>query len=76
MDVRRRIGQNLQRIRRATGLSQEELSHRASVHQTYLSGVEGGKRNPSALVLEKIANGLGVDVGDLFARIDADTPNP
>ena len=68
MDVRQRIGQNVQRIRRAKGLSQEELSHRADIHQTYLSGVESGKRNPSALVLERIAKGLGVDIGELFKR--------
>ena len=68
MDVRQRIGQNVQRIRRAKGLSQEELSHRADIHQTYFSGVESGKRNPSALVLERIAKGLGVDIGELFKR--------
>lgn len=67
MGVRQRIGQNVQRIRRAKELSQEELSHRAGIHQTYLSGVEGGKRNPSALVLERIAKGLDVDVSELFA---------
>lgn len=68
MDVRQRIGQNVQKIRRAKGLSQEELSHRADIHQTYLSGVESGKRNPSALVLERIAKGLNVDVSALFAQ--------
>lgn len=66
MDVRRRIGRNVQRLRRSKGLSQEELSDRAAIHQTYLSGVEGGKRNPSALVLARIADGLEVDVSELF----------
>jgi transcriptional regulator with XRE-family HTH domain len=70
MDVRQRIGRNVQRIRRANGLSQEELSHRSDIHQTYLSGVESGKRNPSALVLARIAEGLGVDVSELFAPAD------
>jgi hypothetical protein len=42
---------NLQRLRRGKGLSQEELAHRARIHQTYLSGVDGGKRNPSIGVL-------------------------
>ena len=41
----------LQRLRRRKGLSQEELAHRARIHQTYLSRVEGGKRNPSIGVL-------------------------
>jgi transcriptional regulator with XRE-family HTH domain len=72
MDVRRRVGINLQRIRRDKGLSQEELSHRADVHQTYLSGVEGGKRNPSIGVLERIAAALGVDIEEFFRRSRAD----
>jgi DNA-binding XRE family transcriptional regulator len=42
-----RVGLNVQRLKRAKQLSQEELAHRAKIHQTYLLGVEGGKRNPS-----------------------------
>ncbi|MFT4095696.1 MAG: helix-turn-helix transcriptional regulator [Rhodoblastus sp.] len=74
MDVRRRIGENVQRLRRAKGL--EELSHRAEIHQTYLSGVEGGKRNPSALVLARIAEGLEVDVSEFFAPISLGAKKP
>jgi transcriptional regulator with XRE-family HTH domain len=72
MDVRRRVGINLQRLRRDKGLSQEELAHSAEVHQTYLSGVEGGKRNPSIGVLERIVSALGVDIEELFRRSKAD----
>lgn len=68
MDVRERIGLNVQRLRRAKDLSQEELAARADVHQTYLSGVERGKRNASVLVLERIAKGLGVDIAELLVK--------
>jgi transcriptional regulator with XRE-family HTH domain len=68
MDVRVRVGLNLQNLRRDKGLSQEELSHRAQVHQTYLSGVERGKRNPSVMVLARIAAALDVDVEDLTRK--------
>jgi transcriptional regulator with XRE-family HTH domain len=71
MDVRKRVGLNLRRLREAKGLTQEELAHSADVHQTYLSGVEGGKRNPSVAVLDRIATALGSDVSALF-----DTPRP
>lgn len=69
MDVRQRVGVNIQRIRRSLGLSQEELAARANVHQTYLSGVESGKRNATLLVLERIAEALSVDLTDLTARL-------
>lgn len=65
MDVRVRVGLNLQNARRQRGLSQEELAHLASVHQTYLSGVERGKRNPTIVVLARIASVLGVDIEQL-----------
>lgn len=69
MDVRVRIGLNVQRLRRGKELSQEELAARADVHQTYLSGVERGKRNASVLVLERIAKALGVDVAELLKKL-------
>jgi transcriptional regulator with XRE-family HTH domain len=62
MDVRERVGLNLQRLRREKGLSQEELADLASIHQTYLSGVERGKRNPTITVLQRIAGALGADI--------------
>lgn len=67
MEARKRVGVNIQRLRRDAGLSQEELGDRAEVHQTYLSQVEGGKRNPSVDVLERLATALGVDIAVLFS---------
>jgi transcriptional regulator with XRE-family HTH domain len=66
MDVRIRVGLNVQKARGARGVSQEELAYAAKIHQTYLSGVELGKRNPSILVLDRIAKALALDVADLM----------
>lgn len=68
MDVRQRLAKNLQNLRRERRLSQEDLAHKAEIHQTYLSGVESGKRNPSVLVLDRIAHALDVDIADLFRQ--------
>jgi transcriptional regulator with XRE-family HTH domain len=68
MDVRTRVGLNLQNARRERGVSQEELAHAADVHQTYLSGVERGRRAPSIAVLQRIAAALGLDIEDLTKR--------
>ena len=69
MEVRERVAKNVQRIRRERGMSQEDVAHLANVHQTYLSGVEGAKRNPSIGVLERIAKALKVDISEFF-KID------
>ncbi|WP_334419028.1 MULTISPECIES: helix-turn-helix domain-containing protein [unclassified Bradyrhizobium] len=68
MRLQDRVGLNIQELRRAKKLSQEELADMCKLHQTYLSGVETGKRNPSLLVLERIANALSVDAEELFRR--------
>lgn len=68
MDVRQRVGLNLQALRRSKGLSQEELAHRSEIHQTYLSGVERGKRNPTVTVLERLAVALEVEIEMLVRR--------
>ena len=60
MDVRKRVGLNLKKIRVGRGLSQEALAFECGLHRTYISGVERGVRNPTVLVLEKIATALKV----------------
>lgn len=60
MDIRRRVGLNVKRYRKERGFSQEGLALECGVHRTYVSGVERGIRNPTVVVLEKIAKGLGV----------------
>jgi transcriptional regulator with XRE-family HTH domain len=68
MDVRLRVGLNVQRLRREKHLSQEALADMANVHQTYLSGVERGTRNPTITVLQRIAVALGRDIQELVEK--------
>lgn len=67
MDVRKRVGLNLKRLREAKGLSQEALAFEAGLHRTYVSGVERGVRNPTVTVLEKIALALKATTAELLA---------
>lgn len=65
-DVRQRLARNLQRRRRAKGLSQEGFAHEAGVHRTYVSDLERGARNPTIDVIDRLARALGVTMGDLL----------
>ncbi len=67
MDVRALVGRNVRRFRTAAGLSQEELAFRCRLDRTYVSGIERGVRNPTVLVLDRIARALGVSGADLLA---------
>ncbi len=65
MDIRKRLGQNVQRLRRERGWSQEELADRTGLHRTYISGIERGIRNPTVTILERLAKGLGCRIEDV-----------
>ena len=66
MDIRRQLGLNVQRIRKERGWSQEELAFESGLHRTYISGIERGARNPTVLVLERLAEALKVAPARLF----------
>ena len=64
--MRRLVGRNLARIRRAQGLTQEQLEERSGFSQQYLSGLEQGRRNPTVVTLYELAQALGVSHLDLL----------
>lgn len=66
MDIRRRLGQNVSRLRRERELSQEDFAFESGLHRTYISGIERGVRNPTVLVIQKLANALAVSPATLF----------
>jgi transcriptional regulator with XRE-family HTH domain len=65
------IGSNVRALRTARGLSQEQLAEVADLHRNYISGIECGVRNVSALNLCAIAEALDCGVGDLFKGVSA-----
>jgi len=69
MDVRRRVGLNLKRFREERGFSQESFADHCGLHRTYISGIERGVRNPTVLIIEKIAKALKVPTGDLLQDV-------
>jgi transcriptional regulator with XRE-family HTH domain len=63
------FGFAVRQARLAAGLTQEELADRAGLDRSYIGGIERGERNPTLVVIAKVANGLGVGAGDLFALL-------
>jgi len=64
--VKQTLAARLRELRRAKGWSQERLAEEASMHRTYLAGIERSLRNPSLENLVKLANALGVSIAQLL----------
>lgn len=73
MEIRQRIGWNVRRLRAEREVTQEDFATDSGFDRGYISGVERGVRNPSILVLERIAIALQVDVADLLDAPKAET---
>lgn len=65
MDVPKRLGENLKRIRGERKLSQTDLAEKIGADKGYISLLENGKKNPTLSTTEKIAQALGVTIDDL-----------
>jgi transcriptional regulator with XRE-family HTH domain len=61
-----RIGARVRELRGGRGLSLDALAGRSGVSRSMISLVERGEASPTAVVLEKLAAGLGVALASLF----------
>jgi len=61
---------NVERLREARGLTQEQLGWACGMHQTAIARIEKGERKPTLLTIFKLAGGLEVPPAELFAGID------
>ncbi len=60
------LGKNVRRVRQQRAMTQEQLAFDAEIDLTYLGGIERGKRNPSLLVMARIAEALAVPLPKLL----------
>ena len=60
------VGYAIRQFRNEIGVSQEELGYRAGLHRTYVSDVERGRRNPTAVTLLSLAHTLGTTPSELL----------
>lgn len=70
MDMRKLVGRNFVRLRRESGLTQEDVETRSGFSQQYISDLERGKRNPTVITLYELAQALGVSHVELVLPDD------
>jgi transcriptional regulator with XRE-family HTH domain len=67
MDMRKLVGRNAVKWRKAANLTQEALAERSGFSQQYISGLEQGLRNPTIVSLFELAQALGCTPVDLLS---------
>jgi XRE family transcriptional regulator, regulator of sulfur utilization len=69
-----RVGDTLAGLRQLASLSLDALSRKAGVSKSMLSQIERGQANPTVAVVWRLANALGVTMGDLLGNPPAASP--
>jgi transcriptional regulator with XRE-family HTH domain len=70
-DINARIAARVSSLRADLGLTLDALAARCDVSRSMISLVERGESSPTAVVLERIATGLGVPLATLFDDVSA-----
>lgn len=65
--IKKAIGKQIQDLRVANNLTQENLANRAKLTRATIADIERGTANPSLEGLTRIASALGLKVTDLFS---------
>lgn len=60
------FGQQVAKIRKSHGLSQEQLAYKCGFDRTYIGTIERGEKSATINSIVKIAQGLNITLKDLF----------
>jgi transcriptional regulator with XRE-family HTH domain len=69
--INTRIASRVHELRAERGMSLDALAAKCDVSRSMLSLIERGESSPTAVVLEKVATGLGVALASLFEDTSA-----
>jgi transcriptional regulator with XRE-family HTH domain len=67
IDIKEIFAENLRKIRRKKGLTQEKLAEKANMSLQYLALLEIARKFPSGEMLERLANALEIETYELLA---------
>lgn len=69
-ETRKKIGERIRQLRRATGLSQEKFANQQGLDRTLVSRMERGETNFEWITLVTFFRALGVSMSNFFAGIE------
>ena len=66
LKLQKSFGLHLKKLRASKGLTAAELSRLCFMERSNIARLEMGRMNPSLFVLKKLADGLEIDIQELF----------
>lgn len=67
-NIKKAVGKRIRIIRKAKGLTQEEVGEKADLNYKFVGKIERGEVNPSIETLFAVANALNIDLPQLFTE--------
>jgi transcriptional regulator with XRE-family HTH domain len=67
------FGAALRRLRRAAGMSQEQLGLEAGVQRNFISLIETGQNQPTINTITRLARALGLKASELVSEDDRES---
>ncbi len=64
--ISKKLGANIKRIRIRRKMTQGDVCRKLNMDRSYMSAIEGGKKNITIAKLEELANALDVSVDGLL----------
>ena len=69
MDIYEQLGKRIIYLRKKRKMSQLQIAIESEINKNYISDLERGKRNPSLMILNRIAIALKIDMSELLKGI-------
>ena len=69
MTINKQLGARIRYLRQQKNMTIEDLALEAEINRNYLCDLERGTRNPTVVVLNKIAKVLDINLSTLFEGI-------
>ena len=70
-----RLGIIIRKLRLDAGMSQEDFADHCGLHRTYIGCIERGEKTITIETADKVAQSLGLTLGQLFQELENDEPS-
>jgi transcriptional regulator with XRE-family HTH domain len=70
LDIRKRFGKRVKKLREAIGLSHEALARLVKLDTSYISGIEKGEEDISIEMIQKLSIAFQIKISDLFEGLE------